>query len=154
MGISYYGLARGNYTIASNGDYNYLVGGYTAAAVWDVQVPIPPPAINGGNTYSFSSPNTVGGGTITAFPGTLVTVTVSGTGSGGSCYTEFNLSGAIFATNSSGPSNSKLTASNGTNNATFIMPASGSITWSGSCNGPNYGSGSYLISLVPLEAPE
>lgn len=32
-------IARGNYTIASNGTYNYKVGGYSAAAVWDVLIP-------------------------------------------------------------------------------------------------------------------
>lgn len=32
-------VARGNYTIASNGNYNYKVGGYSAAAVWDVIIP-------------------------------------------------------------------------------------------------------------------
>jgi hypothetical protein len=38
-------VARGNYTIASNGVYNYEVGGYTAAAVWDVIVPATLPTI-------------------------------------------------------------------------------------------------------------
>lgn len=32
-------IGRGNYTIASNGSYQYKIGGYTAAAVWDVLVP-------------------------------------------------------------------------------------------------------------------
>src|SRR6185312_11351419 len=35
-------IAIGNYSIASDGTYNYQVGGYTAAAVWDVKVPAPP----------------------------------------------------------------------------------------------------------------
>lgn len=35
-------IARGNYSIAGDGKYNYQVGGYTAAAVWDVRVPTPP----------------------------------------------------------------------------------------------------------------
>ena len=32
-------VARGNFDIAANGTYNYKVGGYTAAAIWDVLVP-------------------------------------------------------------------------------------------------------------------
>lgn len=39
-------VARGNYTIASNGTYNYQVGGYTAAAIWDVKIPMTPANIN------------------------------------------------------------------------------------------------------------
>jgi hypothetical protein len=34
-------VARGNYTILANKDYSYKVGGYTAAAVWDITIPYP-----------------------------------------------------------------------------------------------------------------
>jgi len=36
-------VARGNYAILTDGSYNYQIGGYTAAAVWDVSIPAAPP---------------------------------------------------------------------------------------------------------------
>ncbi len=48
-------VARGNYTIAGDGTYNYQVGGYTAAAVWDVIVPTTPDvSIYGENDHGTS----------------------------------------------------------------------------------------------------
>ena len=32
-------ISRGNYTTATDGTYNYNVGGYSAAAIWDVIIP-------------------------------------------------------------------------------------------------------------------
>ena len=75
-------VGRGNFDVASNGTYNYRVGGYTATAIWDILVTPTPPLINGGSSYYFSTSKTSGGGTITASPGTLVTVQVSAGGSG------------------------------------------------------------------------
>lgn len=45
-------VARGNYSIAANGTYNYQVGGYTAAAVWDVKVPASPALVSGSSYIS------------------------------------------------------------------------------------------------------
>jgi hypothetical protein len=47
-------VARGAYTVASDSTYNYIVGGYTAAAVWDVVVPATPPTITASNYVSVS----------------------------------------------------------------------------------------------------
>ncbi|HLK31050.1 MAG TPA: hypothetical protein VKT28_20900 [Puia sp.] len=47
-------VARGNYTILSNKDYSYKVGGYSAAAVWDVVIPAPPLTITASNYVNVS----------------------------------------------------------------------------------------------------
>jgi len=89
--------------------------------------PIQTAQINGASYYSFSGSNSSGGGTITAMPGATVTVTVTGSGAPGGTYTtECNLSGVVFSTGSG-----SLLATNTSNTATFIMPASGAVTWTG-----------------------
>jgi hypothetical protein len=47
-------VARGNYTILANKDYSYKVGGYSAAAVWDVVIPTPPISISSTNATGLS----------------------------------------------------------------------------------------------------
>lgn len=136
-------VARGNYTILSDGTYNYQVGGYSAAAVWEVTVP-QPILINGTYGFTFNAATTSGSGTITGPSGKTITVTaVVG---GGASVNVFQLSGANFVTNTSSPSNNTLVANsnvpNGTTQtATFVMPASGSVTWSGNCSPDNNGNG-------------
>jgi hypothetical protein len=80
-------IVRGNYSIVSDGKYNYQEGGYTAAAVWDVRIPISPININCSNnttaraykiTYTNNITHTLypinlnpnSGGTIQIPPGT------------------------------------------------------------------------------------
>jgi hypothetical protein len=138
-------VARGNYSIASNGVYNYQVGGYTAAAVWDVTVPLPPPLINGSSSFYFSFTKTSGNGSITATPGSLVHITVYASGPpNGSIYptTMFTLlNGVQFTTGGS-----SLTAVNTSTTVTFTMPPSGSASWQGTFSEP-YSSGSGGISV-------
>lgn len=139
-------IARGNYTILANGSYNYQVGGYSTAAIWDLSIPFAPPAINGGSSYYFSTSQTYGAGTITASPGTIVTVTVYGSGSGGGFSTNLSITGASFVTNSSGQGSYAIAANNNTQTATFVMPASGSVSWWGRYTAPNsYGSGGISV---------
>jgi hypothetical protein len=89
--------------------------------------PIQAAQINGSSQFYFSSSISSGGGTITDAPGATVTVTVTGSGApGGNYTTECNISGATFSTGSA-----SLLATNTSNTATFIMPASGSVTWTG-----------------------
>jgi hypothetical protein len=140
-------VARGNYTIAANGDYNYLVGGYTAAAVWDVSIPVPT-LINGSNVFNFTSTTTNGSGTITAPAGRIVTVTaVAG---GGNCTEVFSIPGVNFTSNTSNPSTTTLVATTqqpnaSTQTATFIMPASGSVNWTGNCYTSGSGGGNIYV---------
>jgi hypothetical protein len=121
-------VARGNYTILANGRYSYQVGGYTAASVWDVRLPILPTAITG--TLSYSGSVTSGGGSITGYPGTVITVKIGarlpGVGSTSTTpKTYLNISGATLSTGSTA-----LTATPNTDKtATFIMPFSGSVNW-------------------------
>ena len=119
-------VARGNYTIAANGTYNYQVGGYTAASVWDVQIPTPP-AINGQSSFSLNSSKSTGSGTITATPDSTVTVTVFAGGPGSTYVTNFQMTGANFSSGSN-----SCSAYNYTFTSTFIMPSSGSVNWTAS----------------------
>lgn len=138
-------VARGNYSIASNGTYNYQVGGYTAAAVWDVTVPLPPPLINGSSSFYFSYTKTSGSGTITATPGSLVQVTVYASGPpSGSTYptTTFTLLNGVQFT-SGGTS---LQSVNTSQTVTFTMPSTGSASWMGSFSEP-YSSGSGGVNV-------
>ena len=99
----------------------------TINSITVTKIPIQSAAINGSSTFSFSSSTAGGGGNITAAPGATVTVTVSGSGApGGNYTTECNIFGATFSTGSS-----SLLVTNGSNSATFVMPAAGTIQWTG-----------------------
>lgn len=139
-------VARGNYTIATDGTYNYQVGGYSAAAVWDLSIPTYP-LINGNMNISFNASNNNGttSGTITGTPGSTVTVTAN---AGGSGYftTVFNLPSIILSNNNSNGGPHTVIAVTGQPNgsttmATFLMPASGSVSWSGATYGNFSGAG-------------
>jgi hypothetical protein len=99
------------------------------------------PLINGNSYYFFSATQRSGAGSITGVAGSVVTVTVAASGPPPSTYsTSFSCS----VTLSNGTSS--LSASNTSNSATFVMPASGSISWSGSFSEPNDdGSGSVSV---------
>lgn len=132
-------VARGNYTILANGTYSYQVGGYTAAAVWDVRVPIPPTGFtvtSGSSTYSSTVRS--GAGMITAYPGTTVTVKVESRSSAttGTLPTLTCSCGITLSTGSN-----TLTATNNTvKTATFTMPFSGSVGWNCTFNTSSLGS--------------
>jgi hypothetical protein len=114
----------------------------TINSITITKTPIVVPTINGGSYVFFSSSHTGDGGTITAAPGATVTVAVSAGGPpSGSYTTQCNLSGASFSTGGS-----SLTVTNNTVTATFVMPASGSISWTGNYSGSN-SSGSGTISV-------
>ena len=99
----------------------------TINSITIVKTAIVTASINGGSSVSFSGSTEGGGGTIKDAPGATVTVTVTGSGApGGNYTTECNLSGVAFSTGSS-----SLLVTNGSISATFIMPASGSVTWTG-----------------------
>lgn len=97
------------------------------------------PFINGQTSYTFYGygPNSiqVANGTVTATPGTTVTVRLSPDNSvvGNGYNLDFILSGASFTYNSSNPSTNALvlTEPGSSVYATFTMPASGSVTWNG-----------------------
>ena len=72
-------VARGNYSILSNGKYLYQVGGYTAAAVWDVIMPIIPPVIRVNNYASVSGFKATYTNTATSLSTTFNLSTTSGT---------------------------------------------------------------------------
>lgn len=140
-------VGRGNFAIASNGTYNYRVGGYTATAIWDVSIlpPPPPPSINGSTVVNLSTSKPNGSGTITAVPGQRVTVTVTATGTAGgagrggsgssSNSISFYPTGALLS-----KSPNVLTGGSIGSSAQFIMPASGSITWKATLSSAGVGS--------------
>ena len=100
--------------------------------------PIVATTINGGSTFYFSSSVFSGNGTIQGAPGHTVTVTVSASGPPpGNYSSDLVLSGATFVTNTSGSSGTVVSATNGSNTATFVMPASGQVSWSGNFSEPN-----------------
>jgi hypothetical protein len=107
----------------------------------------PYPTINGNTSFNFSGSVKSGSGTITANPGSTVTVIVNAGGPPPGPYTtSFYLSGASFNSNTSGSSPTTLTASSGSNTATFIMPVNGSVSWSGTFNeGTSDGSGAITV---------
>jgi hypothetical protein len=99
--------------------------------------------INGGSQVFFSSSHNSGGGTITAPGGSVVTVTVSASGAPGGTYSqECNIFGALFS-NGSGT----LQTTNSNASATFVMPSSGSISWTGVFTEDHtFGSGSISVN--------
>lgn len=93
-----------------------------------------------GNTF-FGANNGNSSGVITATPGTTVSVHINASGPPSGSYT-LN----ITVTNS-GPITGNTTVSNGTAIFTFVMPSSGSVSWSGSFQETNSsGSGSISVS--------
>lgn len=129
-------VARGNYTIAGDGTYNYQVGGYSAAAVWDVKQSVPPHlTLTGTPGYSSSGPTT-GSGTISGPVGYTVTVTMHATGTP-AC----GLTVAISGVTTTGPTS----VTNGTASFTFVIPASGIVYWNATLVPSGPGGGSFSI---------
>lgn len=102
-----------------------------------------PSKINGQNYFEFNSTganSTVyGSGTITGTPGATVTMQVSNSlEPPGTYYTTVTIgqngSGVTFLTNTSSGGSNTIFASNSSNpnTGTFIIPASGSVAWTGS----------------------
>lgn len=126
-------------------------------------VPAAIPKINGVNIYTFQPPGTLpstfeksASGTITALPGQLVKlearVNYDSPTIGFATYFNFqtNLQGAVFTDNTSsiivtgaGPGNKFQTAMK-----SFIMPASGSVNWSGTL--VIYGDGNVILNFANL----
>lgn len=122
-------VGRGNYTTASDGTYNYQVGGYTATAVYAINIPYP--KINGANSFVYTAASS---GTITGAPGQTITVTMAVNSVGkhpGGAFSYFNISGSTLqipvAKQSALANISDMTGGS----ATFVMPASGSVNWTG-----------------------
>ena len=106
-------------------DYNVFSNGLI---VRELYVPVAPPkqvAING-IKYVVWSANGTSSGNITALAGTTVAVTISAYGPSVT-KTNFILNGATLT----GPMGNNVTVSSGSTTQTFTMPASGSVTWSG-----------------------
>ncbi|HTJ10704.1 MAG TPA: hypothetical protein VL547_01705 [Dinghuibacter sp.] len=115
----------GEHTVVANGNTN----GYGEVDLWFHPTPPPPVAINGQGSYNWSSSGS-GSGTITAPAGQTVYVTISGYGpSTGEHLTEFYMSGATLV---GSPMGNMIYEDNGSITCHFVMPASGSVTWSGS----------------------
>jgi hypothetical protein len=92
--------------------------------------------ISGQTFFSLSSPR--GSGTITGPPGYTTTVNISASGPPGNTY---SISASV-----SGGATASGSITNGFTSFTFVMPASGSVTWSASCSFSN-SSGSGSISV-------
>jgi len=110
-------VARGNYTILANKDYSYKVGGYTAAAVWDITIPFQPVTVSATNvtglsgfvaaftniatnkTASFSVPS--GGGTVGSLPPGIYNIKISKTGNATQYYFDVCGSTSVIATSAS-----------------------------------------------------
>ena len=126
------------------GTQTYLSAVKIQSIVIKQTLPTPPPAnpeINGGSYYFFSTTQNSGSGTITATPGTTVTVTVAASGPPPSTYS-VNFNCSVTLSNGS----TSISVSNTSTSATFVMPASGSVTWSGNFSEPNNdGSGSISV---------
>ena len=97
--------------------------------------------INGKSSFEFPGTGS-GSGTIIASPGAVVKVVISAYGPSGS-VTNFFMSGATL----SGPMGNNVYVSSGSTTQTFTMPASGSVTWSGSFSGPSGGNGYIGVEL-------
>lgn len=139
-------VGRGSYTIATSNGYNYRIGAYTSNAVYVLAMPYFP-VINGHKSISFnaSNNNATTSGIITGTPGSIVTVTAN---AGGSGYftTVFNLPSINLSNNNSNGGPHTVIAVTGqpngsTTRATFVMPASGSVSWNGATYGNFSGAG-------------
>lgn len=124
------------------GTNTYLSAVKIQSIVIKQTLPPPPPTnpeINGASTYYFTAIQTTGAGTITAKPGTTVTVTVGASGPPPSTYS-VNFSCSVTLSNGS----TSLSVSNSSTSATFVMPASGSVTWNGNFSEPNQDGSGYI----------
>ena len=103
----------------------------TIHSVTIVQTPIVDyiPLIDGSSSYSFYSGKQSGGGTITGTPGRTVTVSLSASGppGAGNYSTEFNIGNGVTLSNGS----TGVSVTNGSTSVTFVMPAIGSVPWTG-----------------------
>jgi hypothetical protein len=86
--------------------------------------------LSGGGGYSFYSGG-YGSGTITGTPGSTVNMSVSAYGT--SHTVNFTLTGATL----SGPRGNSFSITNTYNDASFVMPASGYVSWTLSYVRPN-----------------
>jgi len=139
------GLNAGN---GCGGNQNNIVDAtnttLTISSIVITKTPIVTASINGGSSVFFYSTHLGDGGTITAAPGATVTVTVSAGGPpSGNYTTQCNLSGVSFLTGGSG---STLTVTNNSVSGTFIMPSSGTVSWTGNFSESNsMGSGTISV---------
>lgn len=93
-----------------------------------------------GYNSSFSVVNPAQSGQIFAAPGTLVTIQITATGGGPIPPHTYTLNVSVTGASLSQP----LNVTNGSLSATFVMPASGFVGWSGTFNGSNAAGGATM----------